>query len=180
MSCFLSLPLFHSPSVFLYLSLFLSLSYSHSKSLFFCQPLLLFFFQAPPLSPDYSPPLCSIIQAAMEPLPNNRPTTDYLLNLPQSINAKNTPDYILSDACSNVIATRFSRSASFNPSMIHPSGMGLGLGVNMGMGMRNLIGSKRGKEGLFGVNELHNPHGYLSDDDRDVRAGTPTGTYYLF
>ena len=110
----------------------------------------------------------------MRPEPGDRPTTRYLLNLPQTINARRIPDDILTNACSDVItATRIARSSSFNPSMINPLGQGNGIGNRM----RNLIGSKRGKEGLFGVNELHNPYGYLSDDDKDERAGTPTGTY---
>ena len=110
----------------------------------------------------------------MRPEPSDRPTTRYLLNLPQTINARRIPDDILTNACSDVItATRIARSSSFNPSMINPLGQGNGIGNRM----RNLIGSKRGKEGLFGVNELHNPYGYLSDDDKDERAGTPTGTY---
>ena len=130
---------------------------------------------------EYSPSVCRLIQAAMRPEPSDRPTTKYLLSLPQTMNSRKTPDDILTNARNDVTATRIARSSSFNPSMINPSGQGTGVGTgliaNMGIGMRNLIGSKRAKEGLFGVNELHNPYGYPSDDDKDARAGTPTGKY---
>ena len=135
----------------------------------------------------------TVIESAMARKPANRPTTQHLLGLPEVVLAGASGDPALESA-KGILSTelgseigpgpgsgaefqgrlRFSRSASFNPTMAQLLGFSLGTGIGSGIGID--IGSDiMISPCMGGANGSHSKAFHFSDKDLDRDSNRDRG-----